>query len=170
MEIVLDILTNGIIIASLSAWLIAQVLKLIIYALMEKKIRLERLFGDGGMPSAHTATVISLVVMCGWLCGFNSAIFAVSIIVAIIVMHDATGVRRETGKQTSTIKQIADIINGMFADPDQEVRAERLKDFVGHTPLQVFFGSIVGIVVAILYIVISGVPYCANITEIFPLP
>ena len=154
-----DFFNNNLLIAPFFAWLIAQVLKLITYACVEKKFRLERLFGDGGMPSGHSATVTSLAVICGWECGFGSPLFAISVVLAIIVMHDASGVRLETGKQNYTIKQIADVINAMFADPDQEVRTEKLKEFVGHTPLQVIFGSLLGATVGIVYILVSHVPY-----------
>ena len=147
------------IIAPVIAWLTAQVLKLITYACVEKKFRIERLFGDGGMPSGHSATVTALAVVCGWECGFGSPIFAISVILAVIVMHDASGVRLETGKQNYTIKQIADIINAMFVDPNVEVRTEKLKEFVGHTPLQVILGSILGACVGIIFIVANGISY-----------
>ena len=155
----MELVTNRILVAPLCAWLIAQVLKVIIHALVERRFDAARLIGDGGMPSAHSATVSALVAMCAWGCGFGSPIFAVALILAIIVMHDATGVRRETGKQANTIKQIADIINGIFAGKDEEVRTEKLKEFVGHTPVQVFFGALLGVAVSVAYINIGGLGY-----------
>ena len=163
MNYLLDFLTNEIILVPIVAWLTAQVFKIIIHALVERELRIERLFGDGGMPSAHSATVVSLVVMCGWGAGFSSAVFAVSMIVSIIVMHDATGVRQEAGKHAKTIKQMAEIINGMFAGENEEVRTAKLKEFIGHTPMQVVMGGILGGVVGILTIVIFDLPYCFSI-------
>jgi acid phosphatase family membrane protein YuiD len=145
------------------AWFVAQVLKFLLYLLVERKVRFERFFGDGGMPSAHSATVSALVIMCGWSAGVGSAVFAVSLVFAIIVMHDATGVRREAGKQATAVKQLADVFNAMFLEKDEAIRTEKLKEFIGHTPLQVFFGSIVGIVVAIICIAILNLPYAGII-------
>ena len=159
MDFIKDLFSNRMIMIPILAWIVAQLLKIAIHLLAEREFKLERLFGDGGMPSAHSATVMALVTICGWQCGFNSGIFAVSIIVAIIVMHDAMGVRRETGKQSHTIKQIAEMLNGLFAGNDKDIRAEKLKEFVGHSPLQVFFGGILGIMVAALHILIASLPY-----------
>ncbi len=160
MEILKDIIFNKVIVVPVIAWFMAQVVKVIIHALVEKEFRPERLFGDGGMPSAHSATVSALVIMCGWSGGFGSAAFAISIIVSLIVMNDAMGVRREAGKHANTIKQLAEIINGMFAGESEEVRTEKLKEFIGHTPLQVIFGATLGVVVSISCIAIFGLPYC----------
>lgn len=159
-DILLDLVSNKMIIVPIVAWLIAQVLKISIHAIVEREFRIERLFGDGGMPSAHSATVTSLMVMCGWGVGLDSAAFAISIIVSIIVMHDAMGVRREAGKHANTIKQLAEIVNGMFAGENEEVRTEKLKEFIGHTPLQVVLGAVLGAVVAIAAIAIFNMPYC----------
>ena len=106
MEWLRDLLTNPFLLTSLSSWFIAQVLKTIIYALETKKLDISRLFGDGGMPSGHSATVTSLAVFCGLSFGFSSFQFAATAILAIIVCHDATGVRRETGKQAVVLNEI----------------------------------------------------------------
>jgi len=150
---------NYLLLAPLIAWLSAQVLKFIIHSIVERKIEISRLFGDGGMPSGHSATVASLSVLVGWSSGLDSPIFALSFIFAIVVMHDATGVRLEAGKQATLIKQLTQAFNSMFFEKDEEIRTEKLKEFVGHTPSQVAFGCILGIVVGILFIVISGVDY-----------
>lgn len=160
MEFIKDLFLNRVILVPIIAWFIAQVLKITIHALVEKKFRPERLFGDGGMPSAHSATVSALVIMCGWGEGFGSAAFAISIIVSIIVMHDAMGVRREAGKHANTIKQLAEIINGMFAGENEEIRTEKLKEFIGHTPVQVVSGAVLGVIVSIVCIAIFNLSYC----------
>ncbi len=154
MDIIKALLSNYTIWIALAAWGVAQIAKVIINCIIERKFDAGRLFGDGGMPSCHSAMVSALVVMCGYYEGFDSAIFAIAFIIAMIVMHDATGVRYETGKQAVSLKELADIINRTFASEDEKIRTENLKELVGHTPLQVFFGSLTGIIVAVLAIVI----------------
>ena len=98
MDWLFDLITNPFFITSLTSWFIAQVTKTIIHAVINKKVDFERLFGDGGMPSGHSATVTSLAVLSALIYGTGSFEFAVTAILAIIVCHDAMGVRRETGK------------------------------------------------------------------------
>jgi acid phosphatase family membrane protein YuiD len=97
------------------------------------------------MPSGHSATVSALCVSVGYVMGVGSAAFALSVILAIIVMHDATGVRRETGKQAVTIMDIINAINDMAKEKDPFVHTEKLKVLVGHSPVQVVFGALLGI-------------------------
>ena len=159
LELVKDFFTNPVMIIPICAWFIAQLLKVTIKLLVDKKFSLERMFGDGGMPSGHSATVMSLCVIIGWSAGLGSILFAISAVLAIIVMHDASGVRREAGKQANTIKQLAEIMNGMFLGKDEKIRTEKLKEFVGHTPMQVFFGALLGAFVSIIAIIIFKIPY-----------
>ena len=154
MEKILEIFTNELLLAPIAAWLIAQILKMLINLVIERKLSLERLFGDGGMPSGHSATVMALATVCGWTQGFGSAAFAISFILAVVVMHDACGVRRETGKQAATIKELAEALDSLVRERDYAVKTEKLKVLVGHTPLQVFFGAMLGITVAIVYIIL----------------
>ena len=158
MEHLIDFLTNACLIVPIVAWFISQIIKIIINALVHKEFRIERLWGDGGMPSGHSATVCALLTMCGFSYGFDSAAFAISFIVATIVMNDAVGVRREAGKQAVTLKQLAELVNSAIADPDEHVRTEKLKELVGHTPLQMVFGALLGIFVALCYFWIWGFP------------
>ena len=132
---------------SLTGWLVAQVLKTLINGLLLGKFSLERMWGSGGMPSSHSATVCSLVVAAARLYGPDSAIFALAFIMAIIVMYDAMGVRRETGEQ-------AKILNRMLTDWMEAESAnspflgdKKLKEMVGHTPFEVLGGAIVGVAV-----------------------
>ena len=152
MEKIIDMFTNDILIVAIFSWAIAQVMKMLTILIVEHRFSLERLFGDGGMPSGHSATVTSLATVCGWTQGFGSAIFAVSLVFAIVVMHDACGVRRETGKQAATIKELAEALDSLVRERDYAVKTEKLKVLVGHTPLQVFFGALLGITVAAAYI------------------
>lgn len=144
-----DLVRNRILMTGACAWAVAQVLKVLIYTLINREFVLERLFGDGGMPSSHSATVTSIAVAAGLECGLSSPVFAIAAILAIIVMHDAMGVRLETGKQARAINEIIEhILNDDAVDltPDKV-----LKEFVGHTPLQVAAGFLVGLAVAAVF-------------------
>ncbi len=142
MDWLIDLLTNKFLLVSLSSWFVAQVLKTVIYALEHKKLDISRLFGDGGMPSGHSATVTSLAAFCGLYFGFGTIQFALSAILAIIVCHDAMGVRLETGKQAAVINEIVEAFELLAPDKISEAN---LKEFVGHTPIQVLAGILLGI-------------------------
>ena len=142
MDIVNRLIQNKILICAAISWATAQVLKTIIHAIVNKTLDPRRLFGDGGMPSAHSATVTSVAVSCGFVCGFDSPIFAVALIFAFIVMHDAMGVRLETGKQAKVLNDLMEIF---YTEGTPE---QKLKEFVGHTPLQVISGFVLGLIVA----------------------
>jgi acid phosphatase family membrane protein YuiD len=144
MQVVTDILSNRILIAAFFGWLSAQVLKTILFVLVNKTFDPERLVGDGGMPSSHSATVMALVTATFFYFGAGSFEFAIAGVMALIVMHDAMGVRRETGIQAKVINNMMDWFQQMDSDIPVE---EKLKEFVGHTPLQVLFGAILGIIV-----------------------
>lgn len=137
-----DFVTNPYLITGISSWFAAQVIKTVIFAIVHRKLDLSRMIGDGGMPSAHSATVTSVAVICGLLNGTGSAEFAVAFILALIVCHDASGVRHETGKQAIVINELVETFR---ASLDKELQEIRLKEFVGHTPLQVLAGILVGI-------------------------
>ncbi len=156
-----DFITNHMIIAPILAWALSQVLKTVTYLIVEKKFVFKRIISDGGMPSAHSATVITLAALSGWTQGFGSAIFAISVIFAIVIMRDAVGVRRESGVNASAIKQLADKTNSMMGDGEKLISTEKLKVLVGHTPLQVAAGCIIGVIVSVLYILIADVPPAA---------
>ena len=151
MKFLTDILSNHMIIAPIFSWLVAQVLKIIIHAIVEKKFSLERLFGDGGMPSGHSATVMSLAMIVGLTDGFGSITFAIAMIFAIVVMHDAIGVRREAGKQARMIISMVEVLGDYLVEKDKKIKDEKLKVLVGHTPLQVICGALLGAVIAIVY-------------------
>lgn len=149
MEVLQELLQNDILIAGLLSWMAAQIVKTILYAAINKELNLTRLMGDGGMPSAHSATVTAVAVMTGLTCGFSSSLFAVACIVAIIVMHDAMGVRLETGKQAKILNEMVALFAAL-GQPKLSME-KRLKEFVGHTPLQVLVGMFLGFAVACIY-------------------
>ena len=135
---------NQLLIAAVLGWLVAQ-LKTGIHMYFNKSFVPERLVGSGGMPSSHSATVCALSTAAGIQYGLDSFQFAICAILAIIVMYDALGVRRETGIQAKVLNEMI----ALFQDMDQELSTdEKLKELVGHTPLQVLMGAILGIVIA----------------------
>ena len=147
MNEVKDLVTNPFLLTSLSGWMVAQVLKVISNAVVYKKLDFSRLFGDGGMPSGHSATVSSLACITGLVYGLGSFEFAFTTILAIIVCHDATGVRMETGKQAMILNELRESLDIIFTD---EVASVKLKEMVGHTPFQVGAGIILGVLDAIV--------------------
>ena len=147
MTYVNEFLNNQLLMSGIIGWLVAQFLKTVIDIALNQSFNPERLVGSGGMPSSHSATVCSLVVAAARLYGPDSAIFALAFIMAIIVMYDAMGVRRETGEQ-------AKILNRMLTDWMEAESAnspflgdKKLKEMVGHTPFEVLGGAIVGVAV-----------------------
>lgn len=137
-----ELFTNPFAIAALSSWGVAQIIKTILHLIINKKLDLNRLFGDGGMPSGHSATVTALATFAALQCGLGSFEFAVCGILAIIVCHDATGVRMETEKQAFLLKELVSAFSSLTEEKLPEVK---LKEFVGHTPVQVLAGIILGI-------------------------
>ncbi len=140
-----QLIGNRVLINGLAAWVIAQILKMIIYAIINRKIHVRRLVGDGGMPSSHSATVTALAATSALTYGLGSFEFGVTVVLAFIVMHDAMGVRLETGKQAKVLNDMIEFIDSMGKDLSPE---EKLKEFVGHTPMQVFVGAALGLVIA----------------------
>lgn len=139
---------NPILFTGAVAWLLSQVSKAIIYLIINKRFQWDRLFGDGGMPSSHSATVTSVAVITGLRCGLDSPIFAIAAILALIVMHDAMGVRQETGKQAKVINSMVELINSFGRG--ELTPEETLKEFVGHTRRQVVVGAVLGGVIALV--------------------
>lgn len=142
MDWLVDMFQNPVAITGLTSWGLAQIIKTFIHILIYKKLDWRRLFGDGGMPSGHSATVTSIAVMIALMHGTGSTEFAISTILAIIVCHDATGVRLETEKQAFLIDELVKAFSELSEEKLPEVK---LKKFVGHTPIQVIAGIILGV-------------------------
>ena len=143
MQYLQDFLNNRILVAALVAWAIAQAIKAILYTIVNREFKFERLVGSGGMPSSHAATVCAMTTAVAMQFGLGSFEFAISFVLTSVVLHDARGVRQEAGKQAVTITAILDhlIKEGTIIElPEWE-----LKELIGHTPLQVLIGSIVGV-------------------------
>lgn len=150
MNIINQILVNPVFISAALGWFVAQVLKTIIYFIVNKEFVLERLIGNGGMPSSHSATVCALAAATGMTYGYRGFEFAIATFFAIIVMNDAMGVRLETGRQAIVLNDMMKLFKEM-GRWDGKHPIEHLKEFVGHTPLQILVGAILGICIAIIY-------------------
>ncbi|NBH84494.1 divergent PAP2 family protein [bacterium C-53] len=144
-----ELLSNQIFLSAIAGWASAQIIKTIINFCFTKTFDPERLFGSGGMPSSHSATVCALATATAVHYSADSFEFAIAAIVAIIVMYDARGVRRETGTQAVVLNHFIEY----FSKVDEhkfDFGTEKLKELVGHTPLQVAAGAVLGVVVACL--------------------
>jgi hypothetical protein len=126
-------------------WLCIQAFKVIVDLIMTKKFNFKRILGAGGMPSAHSAVVSSVSTLIGKNVGFDTPIFALSFIMACVVMYDAAGVRRAAGKQAQLLNKIINT-PGMSNIQVQE----KLVEVLGHTPIQVFIGAVIGIAVGLI--------------------
>lgn len=129
-----------------AAWIVSQVLKITIHSVKNRKLALDRLFGDGGMPSTHSAVVCALATTCLLCFGFTSIQFAITAVLAFLMMHDASGIRMESGKQAKAINDLQEQLKKMLKSPADE----RLEEFLGHTRLQVLMGALTGIIVALI--------------------
>ena len=145
MRFLIELANNKPLVIAALSWLTAGVLKVFVELRVNRKLNLSRIVGAGGMPSSHTATVVSLAIALGHYNGLSSSEFALAAIFAIIVIHDAVGVRLETGKQAKVLNTMM-FESEAFKDLDFE---KQLKEYVGHTPLQALAGAVVGIVVSI---------------------
>ena len=147
MKFLTELFGNRIFISAALGWFVAQVLKTLIHMFITKQFVMERMVGSGGMPSSHSATVCGLATAVGIRYGGGSYEFAMAAILAIVVMHDAMGVRMETGRQGKVLNEMMEV----FTNIGKQISAEaRLKEFVGHTPLQVLMGAILGIIIAVI--------------------
>lgn len=139
-----DILDNRVLIVALVSCLVAQVLKVIVELAKNRKLNIRALVETGGMPSAHSALVAALATGVGQTVGWATPEFAIAFIFAIIVMYDAAGVRQAAGKQARILNQIIDEV----LHEQYEFTEARLKELLGHTPVQVFVGSALGVAIS----------------------
>lgn len=158
-----DYVNVALVVAVLS-WVMAQLIKAVLYAIKYKTFNLERLFGSGGMPSSHSATVCALVITIYRMEGLNSAVLGLAFVFAMITMYDATGVRRAAGLHAKQINRLRHIVEELDeealdkmdekVDEDEEEDPEdtkELKEFLGHTPLEVILGALLGILIAVVF-------------------
>lgn len=146
MEIIKDIVSNKCVVIPFLLWIGIQVFKFLYELIVNKKIDFKRLFGAGGMPSSHSAVVCSIAVLVGRELGFDTPEFALALGFAGVVMYDAAGVRRAAGKQARILNKIIET-PGLTTGEVQE----KLIEALGHTPIQVTVGAIIGIVAGFVF-------------------
>ena len=145
MNVVMQLLSNKILGVAILSWFIAQVIKIVITLLQERKLDFTKLWASGGMPSSHSSFVTALAISVGQVQGYDSALFAACAVMSFVVMYDAANVRLEAGKQAVVINQIIKVLENPNLNPE-----ERLKELLGHTPFQVFAGFVLGSVVSLI--------------------
>ena len=144
MSFISEIFSNKVLGISMFACFLAQFFK--VFTGEEKSIQISRIFTSGGMPSSHSTFVTSLSTLVGMDFGFDSIEFAVVAVFSMIIMYDASGVRRAVGKQAVILNKIVDDLHHK-----KHIEHKRLKELVGHTPIEVFFGAILGIITALIF-------------------
>lgn len=137
---------NHVFIAALIAWFLSQGIKVCVSIIRFKKFDLERVMGSGGMPSSHTASVMAATFTAGEIYGYDQAVFGLGLVVSLIIMYDAAGVRMAAGKQAKVINRIVKELGEHRFSFD-----ENLKELLGHTYFEVLVGAIMGIVIALMY-------------------
>ena len=163
MQALQKICGNYVLCVAIIAWVAAQVMKTVLNFIMTKKFHVERLVGAGGMPSSHTALVCSMTIAVSKLTGVNSPEFAIAFIIAAVVMYDAMGVRRAAGEQAKVLNKIVfqwgDVVKKdspqdgevQKQNTEEELAKKELKEFLGHTPLEVLGGALLGILIAMFF-------------------
>ena len=146
MNVFIEIVTSRYLYVPILVWFGIQSFKVIWDLVETKKLNFKRILGPGGMPSSHSAVTMCLAIMVGKAEGFSSPTFAISLILAIVVMYDAAGIRRAAGKQASLLNKIVNT-PGLSTIQVQE----RLAEVLGHTPVQVLVGAIIGIIVGSIF-------------------
>ncbi|GAB6087786.1 divergent PAP2 family protein [Alkaliphilus crotonatoxidans] len=140
---------NKVLWISALSWFIAQALKVLHSYIVDKRFDMGRFVGSGGMPSSHSSFVMGLSTSIGLIHGWDSSLFAIAIVSSLIVMYDAAGVRMAVGKQAIIINQM---IEDIHKKKEKKLTEKRLKELVGHTPIEVLAGAILGILVAYLMV------------------
>ena len=136
---------------ALLAWAVAQAIKGLVTGFRFHEWSFETFFGAGGMPSSHTSAVVALTMSLGFTEGFGTPLFAISAVFATIVMSDATGVRRETGKQGKAINELINELLDIKGPDGKRLIPEELKEKIGHTPLEVIMGFFLGVLCSLLF-------------------
>lgn len=145
-----ELLSNYVFTCAMLGWILAQVIKTLLVFIVTKKFKPERLFGAGGMPSAHSATVSALAIAVSRASGLGSSEFAFAVVLAAVVIYDAMGVRRAAGEQAKVINKIVRVNNNDDNEDNNIDDVNELKEMLGHTPLEVTAGVLLGIIIAMV--------------------
>ncbi len=148
-----DLITNWVLVIPLCAWVIAQLIKTVVALAQGKGLDLSYIVSSGGMPSAHSAMVSALATAVAITNGFGSPFFAITVVLALIVMYDAAGVRQSVGQQSVVLNRI--ILELKRRQPLVKIEAD-LRELMGHTPFEVIAGGILGVALAWLWLFIAG--------------
>lgn len=141
-----QLLQNSVLGTAVIGWGTAQILKFILVLVIYKRFDFRRFIGSGGMPSSHSSLVVSLTMSIGFIKGFDSLMFALSAVMSLVVMYDAAGVRRSAGQQAAILNKIVED----WGRADYSLTEKKLKELLGHTPVEVIAGAILGIIIAII--------------------
>jgi uncharacterized protein len=147
-----DFLDNKVLIISAATWAITQILKVLIILVQERRVAWNYFITSGGMPSAHTATVCALCTSIAMTVGVGSIFFSIAVVLAVIVMYDAAGVRQSVGQHSAVLNRLVKEFSFRTTKQDRE---EVFREFIGHTPFQVFVGALLGIFVAWTWVVLT---------------
>jgi len=148
-----EIITNKVLVTSACSWAVAQLLKVVVTLVREKRLDLHCLLASGGMPSSHSALVGALVTSVAMLQGLSSVAFGIAAILALIVMYDSAGVRQSVGQQSIVLIRIVQEFKSRR--PIAELERD-LREFLGHTPFQVIVGALIGILIAWLWLAVPN--------------
>lgn len=146
MNHIVDFFNNSVLVTALTGWFAAQVLKVIFVLIWSRRFDIKRMVGSGGMPSSHSAFVVSLASSIGLVEGFSSTMFAISVCFALVVMYDAAGVRRAAGQQARILNRMIE----QWEKGDFSFTDKRLKELLGHSPIEVIAGAILGFMIALI--------------------
>lgn len=146
MRYLLELCGNGILLTALIAWFAAQLIKVIIVLIIERRVDFTRITGSGGMPSSHSSFTVSLAAAIGFTNGFDSVEFALAAAFSLVVMYDASGVRRSAGQQAAILNRIVE----KLGKEELSATGKKLKELLGHTPMEVMAGAILGLIIAIV--------------------
>lgn len=146
----MGILKNSPLWAAITAWATAQILKVVVTSIMERRLNVGCLLASGGMPSSHSAFVTALCVVIGANQGFDNEIFAIAASFALVVMYDACGVRRAVGEQAKVLNEIIKAMN----EDNKTGGHKAIKEILGHSPFQVAMGWVVGLIIGIIFMVV----------------
>jgi acid phosphatase family membrane protein YuiD len=140
-----QVMQNRILLTALVSWALAQLIKILIELIRTHQLNWRLVFATGGMPSSHSSLVVALATAVGLTQGFGSPLFAVAVVLAFVVMYDAQGIRRQAGNQARIINKMLQNVENAGIKVDKN-----LKELLGHTPIQVLGGTLLGIIVALL--------------------
>mgnify|MGYP005814143815 FL=1 len=146
MNYLMDLCKNSILQTALISWFAAQLIKVIIVLIIERRVDFTRITGSGGMPSSHSSFTVSLAAAIGFTDGFDSVAFALAAAFSLVVMYDASGVRRSAGQQAAILNRIVE----KLGKEELSATGKKPKELLGHTPMEVVAGALLGLIIAII--------------------